>query len=57
MNEFFVEQCIGWGLVHPGKELEGFVFSTLNEGSKQFTVKLLALTVIKNSRFLFRYLA
>lgn len=41
MNAFFVDQGIGWGLIQPGKQLEGFVFSTLNEGSKQFTVKLI----------------
>jgi hypothetical protein len=41
MNAYFQEQGIGWGLIRPGAELSGFVFTSLDEGTKQFSVKLL----------------
>src|SRR5262249_3573432 len=41
MNAFFVEQGIGWGLIRPGDQLAGFVFTSLDEGTKQVTVRLL----------------
>jgi hypothetical protein len=41
MDAFFEEQGIGWGLIRPGTELEGFVFTTLDEGTKQFSVGLI----------------
>jgi hypothetical protein len=41
MNAFFEEQGIGWGLIRPGGELAGFIFTSLDEGTKQFTVGLL----------------
>lgn len=41
MNALFEEHGIGWGLVRPGTELAGFVFTSLDEGTKQFTVRLL----------------
>ena len=43
MSAYFEEHGIGWGLIRPGTELSGFVFTTLDEGSKRrsiyFTVK------------------
>lgn len=42
MNAFFEEHGIGWGLIRPGAEIAGFVFTTLDEGTKQFSVRLLA---------------
>jgi hypothetical protein len=41
MNAFFEEHGIGWGLIRPGNEAEGFVFTCLDEGTKQFSVRLL----------------
>jgi hypothetical protein len=41
MNAFFQEHGIGWGPIRPGATLEGFVFTSLDEGIKQFSVKLL----------------
>lgn len=41
MDDFFQEHGIGSGLIKPGGKLAGFVFTTLDEGSKQFTVRLL----------------
>jgi hypothetical protein len=40
MNAYFQEHGFGWGLIRPGKTKEGFVFTTLDEGTKQFSVKL-----------------
>jgi hypothetical protein len=33
MNVFFQEHGLGWGLIRPGSEVAGFVFTTLDEGS------------------------
>src|SRR5262245_11678614 len=41
MDAYFQEHGIGWGLIPPGGELAGFVCTTLDEGTKQFTVRLL----------------
>src|SRR5207245_11272869 len=41
MNTFFEEHGIGWGLIGPGSELAGFVFTALDQGTKQFSVRLL----------------
>jgi hypothetical protein len=41
MNAYFEEHGIGWGLIRPGKELSGFVFTPLDEGTKQVAVRLL----------------
>jgi hypothetical protein len=41
MNAFFQEQGIGWGPITPGATLAGFVFTSLDEGTKQFSVRLL----------------
>ena len=41
MNAFFEGQGIGWGLIRPGAEIAGFVFTALDEGTKQFSVRLI----------------
>ena len=41
MNACFQEHAIGWGLIRPGTELSGFVFTTHDEGTKQVLVRLL----------------
>ncbi len=41
MNAYFQEHGIGWGLISPGTEASGFVFTSLDLGTKEFTVKLL----------------
>jgi hypothetical protein len=41
MNGYFQEQGLGYGLIQPGTTVGGFVFTRLDEGSKQFSVKLL----------------
>ncbi|HEX4590996.1 MAG TPA: LssY C-terminal domain-containing protein, partial [Gemmataceae bacterium] len=40
MNEYFQAHGIGWGIIRPGAEASGFVFTTLDEGTKQVTVRL-----------------
>jgi hypothetical protein len=40
MNAYFQEHGIGWGLIRPGNRLAGFVFTSVDEGTKQFTVRL-----------------
>jgi hypothetical protein len=51
MNAFFVGHGIGWGLIRPGTELSGFVFTTLDEGTKQFSVRLLGTSCHKDFAF------
>jgi hypothetical protein len=41
MDAYFQEHGIGWGLIGPGHKVAGFVFTTLDEGTKQFSVRLL----------------
>jgi len=41
MNEYFESHGFGWGLIQPGAEILGFVFTTLDEGTKQLSVRLL----------------
>src|SRR5262249_1787179 len=41
MNSYFQEHGLGYGLMRPGTTVAGFVFTTLDEGTKQFSVKLL----------------
>ena len=41
MDAYFQEHGLGWGLIRPGTSAAGFVFTTLDEGTKQFTVRLL----------------
>jgi hypothetical protein len=40
MNAYFQEHGLGWGLLQPGTTTAGFVFTTLDEGTKQFSVRL-----------------
>src|SRR5262245_39839397 len=51
MNAFFVEKGIGWGLIRPGNELSGFVFTRLDEGTKQVCVRLQGATGAKDFLF------
>ncbi len=51
MNEFFVRQGIGWGLVRPGHEIAGFIFTSLDEGTKHVSVRLLGLVGAKDFAF------
>jgi hypothetical protein len=51
MNAYFQEHGIGWGLVRPGHKLAGFVFTTLDEGTKQFSVRLLGAAGVKDFAF------
>jgi hypothetical protein len=51
MNDFFQAHGIGWGLIKPGAELSGFVFTPLDEGTKQVTVRLVAATQVKEFAF------
>jgi hypothetical protein len=51
MNGYFQEHGLGYGLMRPGTTVAGFVFTTLDEGSKQFSVKLLGAAGPKEFRF------
>jgi hypothetical protein len=51
MNAYFEENAIGWGLIQPGDKLAGFVFTTLDEGSKQFSVRLQGAAGFKDFAF------
>ncbi|MBI3407233.1 MAG: LssY C-terminal domain-containing protein [Planctomycetes bacterium] len=51
MNAFFVQQGIGWGLIRPGSQLSGFVFSSLDEGTKQICVRLQSAAGAKDFSF------
>jgi hypothetical protein len=41
MDALFQEHGIGWGRIRPGNTAAGFVFTSLDEGTKLFTVRLL----------------
>jgi hypothetical protein len=51
MNAYFQEHGIGWGPIKPGTTLAGFVFTSLDEGAKQFSVRLLGLAGVKDFAF------
>ena len=51
MDAFFVEHGIGWGRILPGKELSGFVFTELDEGTKRITVRLMSVARTKEFAF------
>ena len=51
MNAFFEAQGIGWGLIRPSTEIAGFVFTTLDEGTKQFSVRLIGTAGAKDFAF------
>lgn len=41
MNAFFQEHGLGWGIIRPGMDACGFVFTTHDEGTKQVFIRLL----------------
>jgi hypothetical protein len=51
MNAHFQEHGLGWGLIRPGNQLAGFVFTSLDEGTKQFSVRLLGAAGVKDFAF------
>src|SRR5262245_7222793 len=51
LTAFFQDPGIAWWPVRPGATLEGFVFTSLDEGTKQFSVKLLGLGGAKEFAF------
>jgi LssY C-terminus len=51
IDAYFQEHGVGWGLVRPGEELAGFVYTSLDEGTKQFTVRLTGATGAKDFAF------
>lgn len=51
INEYFTQHGIGWGRIAPGKELSGFVFTELDEGTKRFTVRLISANGTKSFPF------
>ena len=51
MNAFFEEHGIGWGVIRPGSTATGFVFTALDEGTKQFSVKLQGTAGVKEFPF------
>jgi hypothetical protein len=51
MNAYFQEHGIGWGLIRPGHQLAGFVFTSLDLGTKQFSVRLLGGAGAKDFSF------
>jgi hypothetical protein len=54
MNAYFQEHGISSGLVLPGRELAGFVFTTHDAGSKQLTVRLVGSAGVKEFSFSIR---
>ncbi len=54
MNAYFQEHGIGWGLIRPGSEVSGFAFTSLDRGTKEFSVNLLGSGCTK--QFLFSIL-
>jgi hypothetical protein len=51
MIDFFQEHGIHWGFIRPGHKLAGFVFTTLDEGTKQFSVRLMGANDVKDFGF------
>lgn len=51
MNAYFEEHAIGWGLIRPGAEVAGFVFTTHDEGTKQIPVRLISFAGVKDFAF------
>jgi hypothetical protein len=51
MDTFFLEHGIGCGLIKPGGKLSGFVFTALDEGTKQFSIRLLGASDEKGFPF------
>lgn len=51
MNSHFQEHAIGWGFIQPGTEVAGFVFTSLDEGTKQVSVQLMHMDGMKTFSF------
>src|SRR5216683_5083685 len=51
MNIYFQEHGIGLGLIKSGNKIAGFVFTSLDEGTKKFSVRLLGATGVKDFAF------
>jgi hypothetical protein len=51
MNAYFQEHGIGWGLIRPGSKVSGFVFTSLDRGTKEVPVKLLGSSSSKQFIF------
>ncbi len=51
MNAYFQEHGIGWGPIRPGTTVAGFVFTSLDEGTKQFSVGLMGVAGPKSFSF------
>jgi hypothetical protein len=51
MDDYFEEHGIGWGLITSGEQVGGFVFTTIDEGTKQFSVRLLGAADMKDFAF------
>lgn len=51
MNAFFQEHGIGSGLIRPGQELAGFVFTAHDAGTKQVCVQLVGSSGVKEFSF------
>jgi len=51
MNAFFQEHGVGWGLIRPDSEVSGFVLTSLDQGIKEFLVKLLGTGSVKQFFF------
>jgi hypothetical protein len=51
MNAFFQEHGIGSGLIRPGQELAGFVFTTHDAGLKQVRIRLLGTGDVREFSF------
>ncbi len=51
MNAFFQEHGVRSGMILPGSELAGFVFTTHDAGTKQVTIRLLSAAGLKDFVF------
>jgi hypothetical protein len=51
MDAYFEEHGIGWGFIRPGNELAGFIFTSLDEGTKQVTVRLMGAASVREFQF------
>jgi hypothetical protein len=51
MDAYFQEYSLGWGLIRHGDTVTGFVFTSLDEGTKQFCVRLLGPAGAKEFAF------
>ena len=51
MDAFFQQHGIGWGRIHPGELVSGFVFTELDEGTKRVIVRFLGPSGTKEFAF------